>query len=124
MNILIAEDDPNISTIAIMALEHIGGHKVDLVTDGEAALSKALSGNYELILLDQMMPKMTGLEVCQSYKKSCKTPVPIIFLSAKTHGDIIEQFTTHGNGFIQKPFDPTSLCDEIQKIFDSSTGGQ
>lgn len=118
MNILIAEDDPNISTIAVMALEHMGGHKVELATDGQMALDKALTGSYDLILLDQMMPHLNGLEVCEKYKSQAENPVPVIFLSAKTHGDIIEKFTTLGDGFIQKPFDPTELCPRIDEIIE------
>ena len=65
-----------------------------------------------------MMPHLNGLEVCEAYKKQSQSPAPVIFLSAKTHGDIIEKFTTIGEGFIQKPFDPTELCPRINEILE------
>jgi CheY-like chemotaxis protein len=61
--ILLAEDDPSISVITKLSLEKLGGYDVTLVTDGESALNEALTQKYDLILLDEMMPKMNGLKV-------------------------------------------------------------
>ncbi len=116
MKILLAEDDINISTIAKMTLEHIGGHQVTLVHDGESALQKALNEKFELILLDEMMPKMNGLSVCKEYQAKAQSPAPVIFLSAKSQAEVVEEFARIGLGFIAKPFDPSTLCGEIDKI--------
>jgi two-component system response regulator ResD len=115
VNILLAEDDHNIATIAVMALETFGGHTVVHVDNGERAYSLASQTQFDLILLDEMMPKMNGLKVCKELlKKGLKTP--IIFLSAKSQSTDISLFESLGSGFIPKPFDPSTLCEEIEKI--------
>ena len=119
MKILLAEDDHNISTIAKMALEQFGHHEVDLAVDGEMALEMAKGYNYDLILLDRMMPKMNGLNVCKEYKSNSQGSAPIIFLSARCHDNDIKVFCELGLGFIPKPFDPISLCQQIDEIMNT-----
>jgi len=116
MKILLAEDDPNISTIAKMALESLGGHEVVLVTDGEMALNAALKDQYDVILLDEMMPKMNGLSVCRAFREQSTSQVPIIFLSAKSQESDIQEFRGAAQGFIPKPFDPMQLSPLIADI--------
>lgn len=113
MKILLAEDDPNISTIARLALEKLGGHEVTVVNDGEQALATALTGGFDVILLDEMMPKLNGLAVCQKYLEQCTSPTPVIFLSAKSQETDIAQFTKLATGYIAKPFDPIQLNQQI-----------
>jgi len=116
LRILLAEDDPNISTIAKLALERLGGHQVTLAADGEAALKLALAGGFDLILLDEMMPKMNGVTVCKRYLSETTTPVPMIFLSAKSQDSDIRQFKDLATGYIAKPFDPTQLNAQILEL--------
>jgi DNA-binding response OmpR family regulator len=116
MRVLLAEDDPNISVIAKICLEKFAGHVVTVVADGESALREALTQNYDLILLDEMMPKMNGLRVCQQYKSQCKNPKPVIFLSAKSQESDIREFMETGTGFIPKPFDPMKLPAQIEAL--------
>jgi len=117
MKILLAEDDENISVISRMVLEKIGKHEVHWVSDGEQALDAALSDeHYDVILLDEMMPKMNGLKVAKEYRSKCIDPTPIIFLSAKSQKDEIDKFLNEGSGFISKPFDPNQLCQLIEEI--------
>jgi DNA-binding response OmpR family regulator len=117
MKILLAEDDLNISLIARLALEHFGHHQVTLASDGEMALSTALQESFHVIMLDEMMPKKNGLNVCNEYR-SLKGPLasPIIFLSAKSQENDIAEFESQGLGYISKPFDPLSLCQQIESI--------
>ncbi len=119
MKILLAEDDNNIATIAKLALEQLGSHQVDRAEDGAMALEMALNNSYDVILLDEMMPKMNGLNVCRQYKMDCPNPSPIIFLSAKSQESDLEEFRKCALGFITKPFDPTQLCSQIQDILQS-----
>lgn len=117
MKILLAEDDPNISTIALMALQTIGGHDVDLADNGLKALQMALSDHsYDVILLDEMMPEMNGLRVCEEYQKQSTHPKPVIFLSAKSQDSDVCAFHAKGLGFIPKPFDPIQLAEQIIDI--------
>lgn len=119
MRILLAEDDHNISKIACMALEKIGGHQVEWVDDGEKALKRALEGDFDLILLDEMMPHLNGLKVCELYKEQAAHPVPVIFLSAKSQEADILAFKNLGLGHIPKPFDPMALSDQIKNLMES-----
>jgi DNA-binding response OmpR family regulator len=114
MRVLLAEDDPSISVITKMSLEKLGGHDVTLVTDGESALNAALAGGYDLVLLDEMMPKMNGLSVCREYLARSENPSPVIFLSAKSQESDIREFFEAGGGYIGKPFDPMTLPAQIQ----------
>ncbi len=115
MNILLAEDDHNIAMIAIMALETFGKHSVTHAGDGEKAYNLVKENTYDVILLDEMMPKINGLKVCKILlSQGFKTP--IIFLSAKSQSTDINLFKSLGSGFIPKPFNPSTLCIEIETI--------
>ncbi len=118
MKILLAEDDPNIAQIAKMTLEKLGGHEVIHAINGEEALEMALNTEVDLLLLDEMMPKMNGLSVCQEYQTSVSDPKPVIFLSAKSQVEDLEAFLTHGIGHIAKPFDPGSLVERINQLME------
>ena len=117
MKILLAEDDPNIVFITQTCLEKIGNHVVTVTIDGEKALAQALSAPYDLLLLDGMMPKKTGLQVATEYRKVSQLQTPIIFLSARNEEKEIEKYYDLGCGFIAKPFDPLKICAEIDFIF-------
>lgn len=116
MKIMLAEDEPNIATIAKLTLEKMGGHEVHWVSNGNAALDCALNMNFDVILLDEMMPGLNGLSVCKQYKAQTKDPKPVIFLSAKSQEADIKEFEAAGKGYINKPFDPMSLCSKIEEI--------
>lgn len=116
MKILLAEDDSNISVIATLALEKLGGHKVIVAQNGEQALELALGDDYDVILLDEMMPKLNGISVCKQYLAQKTKPAPVIFLSAKSQETDIKEFNELAMGHIAKPFDPTQLNQQIQNI--------
>ena len=117
MKILLAEDDLNIIKIAQMVLERVGKHQVDTAVDGGQALEKALNGEYDLIILDGMMPIHPGVDVCKLYREQKSGPQAlIIFLSAKSSQADIKEFLEIGDGYIQKPFEPQNLCNLIDDI--------
>ena len=124
MKILLAEDDQNISLIAKLALEQIGGHQVHVANNGRMALEMALSYDFDLILLDEMMPEMNGLTVCREYHQQASNPSPVIFLSAKSQESDIIEFTQNALGFIPKPFDPATLCQSILRILQKFEGSR
>jgi two-component system, OmpR family, response regulator len=119
MRILLAEDDSNISTIARLALEKIGGHHVTLAEDGAIALECAMREKFDVILLDEMMPRMNGLAVCREYLAKCPSPSPVIFLSAKSQESDIREFKGLARGYIAKPFDPMTLNQQIADVLAS-----
>jgi CheY-like chemotaxis protein len=126
MKILLAEDDPSIRIIARMTLQKVGGHEVTVVSNGQEALDKALSENFDLVILDYMMPIMDGLEACQKFKENPDLKkIPIIFMTAKNQkSDIDEGFKMGALGYIVKPFDAQELCNEIQKIYSKHLFGK
>lgn len=112
MNILLAEDDPHVSMIMVLCLEKMGGHKVTLVEDGEAAVNAGVAAAYDLILLDGMMPKKPGVQVAKELREAgCQTP--IIYLSAKS---VEPEYMALASGYIAKPFEPTEICGKIDAI--------
>lgn len=116
MKILLAEDDPNILTIAKLVLERVGHHSVTITTNGRDALNAAMSEAYDLIILDGMMPELSGPEVCRQYQEQAAQTAPVIFLSAKSTQTDIQEFLNLGIGYIQKPFNPQTLCQQIDMI--------
>ncbi len=119
MKILLAEDDPNISVISKITLESLGGHDVVTVDNGEDAFNRALAESFDVILLDEMMPKMNGIKVCKELRAK-KVKTPIIFLSAKSQLTDVEIFEAIGTGFIPKPFDPMTLNQKILQILEGA----
>lgn len=118
LKILLAEDDPNISTIAQMALEKLHGHSVKIANNGEMALELAKIEEFDVLLLDEMMPKLNGINVCKRYLAESSSPKPVIFLSAKSQDSDIQEFKKLGAGYIAKPFDPMTLSQRILEILD------
>lgn len=116
MKILLCEDDTNIATIARMALEQLGQHQVTWVTDGEQALEKGLHEKFDVILLDDMMPKMSGVNVCEAYLQKSTLKTPVIFMSANPQDKKVEQLKPIAIGYIPKPFDPMELNQKIEGI--------
>lgn len=121
MKILLCEDDSNIATIARLALETVGKNQVTLVTDGEMAFNFAIKSEHDLILLDDMMPKMSGVDVCAKLAEhKAQNPkakfAPVIFMSANPQD---KQVALHSHivvGYIPKPFDPMTLNQQISTL--------
>ena len=94
----------------------LSGFSVDCACDGHLGLQKALNNDFDLIILDVMMPKMDGFEVCKNIRKSAKD-VPIILLTAKgTIEDKVVGFNCGADDYLVKPFD-------IQELFIENAGG-
>jgi DNA-binding response OmpR family regulator len=118
VKILLAEDDHNVSVIMQICLQKIGGHDVTLVEDGEAAVLKSSQDTFDVIILDGMMPKKSGLQAAREIKAS-GNKTPIIFLSAKSDE---KEYLVIGTGFIPKPFEPTQICARIDEILRDARG--
>ena len=81
MKLLVIDDEPGITSFLKEGLEE-AGYSVDVASDGKSGLDLALSNNYNLIILDWMIPVMSGIVVCNQIRKTGSV-VPIIFLTAK-----------------------------------------
>ncbi len=119
MNILVAEDEIGISNFLKQGLEE-ENYTVTVASDGEKALRLALSQHFDLLLLDWMLPKLSGIEVCQSFRKSGRT-APVLFLTAKdTVQETIEGLKAGANDYIKKPFSFEELLERIKVQFRSA----
>jgi DNA-binding response OmpR family regulator len=110
--ILIVEDDDEISMLERDYLE-ISGFCADVISDGSKAVPAALSGNYDLILLDLMLPGMNGYEICREIRD--KIDIPILMVTAKLESvDKIRGLGLGADDYIAKPFDPAELVARIK----------
>ena len=110
--ILIIEDEKNISNLLKLELTH-ANYECDQAFDGESGLNKALNQDYELILLDLMLPRINGIEVCRQLR--LKKQTPIIMLTAKeTEIDKITGLTMGADDYVTKPFRPLELMARIK----------
>lgn len=118
--ILIVEDDRD---IALGLEEDLSrhGHEIETAGDGEEALRRAGGGGYDLIILDLMLPRKDGFEVCRELRRSgLKTP--IIMLTAKTHeAEKILGLELGADDYITKPFSPRELRARIQAVLRRGT---
>ncbi|MBX9808533.1 MAG: response regulator transcription factor [Flavobacteriaceae bacterium] len=116
MRILIVEDEAGIVQFLQQGLEE-EGYEISTASDGLMGLELAKKENFDLILLDWMMPKMNGLEVCKAIRVKNKN-TPIIFLTAKdTVQDTIEGLKAGANDYIKKPFSFDELVERIKIHF-------
>lgn len=116
MKILVVEDEIGIANFLKQGLEE-ENYEVLVAYEGEKGLELALKNKPDLILLDWMLPKMTGLEVCKMIRKS-DTKTPIIFLTAKdTVQETIEGLKAGANDYIKKPFSFEELLERIKVHF-------
>ena len=113
--ILLAEDDPNLGTILQDYLT-VKGYEADLYRDGEAGLAAFRRNEYDLCLLDVMMPKLDGFEMAQEIRE-LNQRVPIIFLTAKSmKEDTIEGLKLGADDYLTKPFSMEELLLRIRAI--------
>lgn len=113
IHILIVEDDPNIAK-SIEVTTSIVGYHCDRCTDGLAAVEKAMTGSYDIILLDIMLPGLNGFEVIERIRNS---GTPVIFLTAL--GDVTDKIKGLRMGaedYIVKPFDAMELLARIEVV--------
>jgi DNA-binding response OmpR family regulator len=115
--VLIVDDDPEIMDWLSTDLQ-MSGFYIDTAKDGLSGFQKSQSGNFNLIILDVMMPGMNGFEVCKNLRKSGKTKeTPVILLTAK--GAIEDKVTGFGSGaddYLVKPFDIQELLVRMRAL--------
>jgi len=111
--VLIIEDDKDITDLVDIHLGDLG-YVLDKAHDGESGLSKATSGEYDLILLDLMLPKLEGLEVCKRIREKDKV-LPIIMLTSRSEEmDKILGLELGADDYIVKPFSIRELIARVK----------
>jgi two-component system response regulator RegX3 len=114
-SILVVEDEAAIRTGLVDVLIY-HGYQVDYAEDGLVGLEKALSGNFDLILLDVMLPNMDGFEICAKIRAKDKSQ-PIIMLTAKsTDEDVINGLTLGADDYVAKPFSVAQLILRVKAV--------
>jgi DNA-binding response OmpR family regulator len=115
MNLLIVDDDKGIVDFLKTSLKS-DGFAVDTAQDGDTGLYKAQINNYDLIILDNMLPKKSGLQVCSEIRKAGNN-VPIIILSAKTETEEKIDFLNSGaDDYLEKPFSFAELSARVKAL--------
>ncbi|MET0066245.1 MAG: response regulator transcription factor [Candidatus Thiodiazotropha sp.] len=119
--ILIIEDETAIRTGLIDVFVY-HGYEVDSAGEGPEGLHKALSGRFDMILLDVMLPGIDGFEICQKIREQDPAQ-PVIMLTAKTRDeDIIQGLTLGADDYVAKPFSVAQLVLRVQAVL-RRTGG-
>lgn len=125
MRVFLAEDETAIAGFLKEGLEE-EGFAVDLATNGRTALETVISNlhEYDIILLDWMMPGISGIEICRSIRKENKA-IPVIFLTAKdTVDDIVFGLETGANDYLKKPFAFEELLARMKVLLRNKNGEQ
>ena len=116
-NLLIAEDDPDIRELLNFRLA-AAGHAVTAVEDGPSALDAAAEAAPDLVLLDVMMPGLSGIDVCRALRARPETAdLPVILLTARSQeADVQAGFRAGADDYITKPFSPRELVSRINAL--------
>ncbi len=115
--ILIAEDEKPINDLIKLNLSLVG-HNCTQVFDGESALSEALTDSYDLVILDVMLPKLSGFEVMERLKGT-----PVIFVTAKSGiNDKLKGLKLGADDYISKPFEILELVERVKAVLRRTKG--
>ncbi|MEO5702699.1 MAG: response regulator [Gammaproteobacteria bacterium] len=122
--IMMVDDEPDIRTVACLALEALGGFTVQLCGSGSEAATMASIFNPDLILLDVMMPGMDGPGTLKTLRDKAETAaIPVIFMTAKAQAQEVDHYKKLGAlDVIAKPFDPMTLAATVKQIWLKSYG--
>jgi DNA-binding response OmpR family regulator len=121
--ILIVEDSKNTSRVLKEVLEN-EGHTVFMAGDGVLGVALARRENPDLILLDLLLPKISGYEVCNTIKRDNSTRhIPILIISTLDSPENVEKIKLCGaENFMKKPYDLEALLREIKRLLDHTNG--
>lgn len=122
MRILVVEDEPGIAAFLKQGLEE-ESFAVDVAEEGRKGLQLAMSGDYDLLLLDWMLPGLSGIEICRQFRKE-HSATPIIFLTAKdTVDETVFGLQAGANDYIKKPFHFDELLERVKVQLRPQSGG-
>jgi DNA-binding response OmpR family regulator len=119
-NVLIVEDDADVVRVARAYLER-DGFAVTVESDGESGLRRALADAPALVILDWMLPRMSGLEVLRELRR--ERPTPVILLTARTDElDRVIGLEVGADDYVTKPFSPRELVARVRAVLRRSEG--
>jgi DNA-binding response OmpR family regulator len=115
MRLLLVEDEEGIGKFICQGLRE-AGHTVDWVKDGESGLDYTLSTEYDMLVLDIMLPRMDGLKLLQELRRR-EVKTPVLFLTARdTVEDRVKGLNTGADDYLVKPFDFSELLARIHAL--------
>ena len=115
MHILIVEDDPNIAQLIAIHVRDLPA-QVTVRHQGWEGLDEAMSGKYNFLILDLMLPGLGGMEICRQLRKR-KQYIPVLMLTAKSEDqDKIAGLETGADDYLTKPFSPGELLARVRTI--------
>lgn len=121
MRILLVDDEVEL-TDPLSRLLQRQGYAVDVASDGQTGCSLALSGDYDLLILDWMLPGKSGLEICREVRSQSAAP-PVLFLTAKdTIDDRVDGLDAGADDYLIKPFELRELLARVRALLRRPTG--
>ena len=115
MHILLVDDEVEL-TDPLSRLLTREGYQVDVATDGDMGLTMAEQGGYDLLILDWMLPGLSGLEICRRVR-SRQDPTPVLFLTAKdTLDDRVDGLDAGADDYLMKPFELRELLARVRAL--------
>jgi two-component system alkaline phosphatase synthesis response regulator PhoP len=113
--ILLVEDEPGL-VLTVSDLLSTEGYEVESAADGETGLSQAIAGKFDLVILDIMLPRKTGFDVCRELRQK-GIDVAILMLTAKTQVvDRVVGLKLGADDYLTKPFDPAELLARVEAL--------
>ncbi len=114
---LVIDDEPDIRSVIVFMLEN-AGFELHEESNGQAGLEAASRVHPDVILLDWMMPRMTGIDVCRALRQDAEQrSVVVILLTARAQeADVEEGFAAGAQDYIMKPFSPRELVSRVKTL--------
>lgn len=120
-SVLIVDDEANIRELVGLYLEG-AGYAVGHSADGEEAVALATSGDYDLVVLDVMLPSLSGTEACRQIRE--RSDIPIIMLTARDSDiEIVSALESGADDYVTKPFSPPELVARVRAVLRRTAGG-
>src|SRR5687768_2663754 len=113
--ILLVEDDPGV-VLVVSDLLRAEGHEVEAVSDGRAGLQRTQEGNFDLLILDIMLPGMNGVDLCQTVRQQGFEGAILMLTARGQVADRVEGLKTGADDYLVKPFNPDELLARIEAL--------